>query len=91
MTLIPSTYMSIHAIDEIHAVSGFSIGSPVVLNLGSMHGGTQITLFFADGDEDYAKRLVDAINGVQRQPEPPDAAHAAAQAAASALYGDINA
>ena len=69
---------------------GIALGAPVVLTIVAAHGTVQLTLFFRDGDEDYRDRLIDAINGVERRPCVPDAAHAAhaaAHDAADRLHG----
>jgi hypothetical protein len=66
---IPHTYVSIHDIDHLTASPGISIGAPIVLQIDSPTGRLAITLFFRGGDEQYSKRLIEAINGV-RTPTP---------------------
>jgi len=85
----PNTYVSMHLIEEVRATPGVALGAPVVLTIVAAHGTVQLTLFFRDGDEDYRDRLIDAINGVERRPAAPDAAHAAAHDAADRLHGAV--
>jgi len=64
--MVPKAFFSIHLVDAIHASPGLSLGEPIILTIDSGGDATQITLFFRDGDEGYTRRLIDAINSVER-------------------------
>jgi hypothetical protein len=84
--MVPKVFFSVHLVDAIHASPGLSLGEPIVLTVGSGDDITQITLFFRDGDADYTRRLIDAINSVERTPPVVDDAHVAAHDAAAYAY-----
>jgi hypothetical protein len=83
---LPNTYLSLHAIDRVDATSGVALGSPVLLRFEGAHGTLQLTVFFRDEDADYTARLIQAINGVRRQPREPDALEQAAYVAEGIVY-----
>jgi hypothetical protein len=65
--MVPSTFISVHLVDAIHAARpGLALGEPIILTIDSGDHVTQITLFFRNGDEGYTRRLIDAINSVER-------------------------
>jgi len=84
--MVPHTYFSTHMIDHVEAFDA-SRGEALILMSTSGDVKTQVTLFFREIDPDYVARLIAAINGVERRPAAPDAAHAAAHDAANAIYG----
>jgi hypothetical protein len=83
---LPNTFMSIHAIDRITASTGPALGAPLVLAIEGEYGTAQLTLFFRDEDEDYTRRLIEAINGVQRRPRAICPLEQAAYAAEGIVY-----
>ena len=65
--MVPKAFFSIHLVDAIHAARpGLALGEPIILTIDSGDHATQITLFFRNGDEGYTRRLIDAINSVER-------------------------
>jgi len=65
---IPTTYISLHAVDRIVAFEGNVFGLPLALTFMGEQD-MRVTVFFApDGDPGYTKALVEAINGVSRSP-----------------------
>ena len=85
---IPNTYLSLHLVDQVRASPGIALGAPIILTIDAAYGTVQLTLFFKHDDESYRDRLITAINGVERRPCVPDAAHAAAHDAAHAAAHD---
>jgi hypothetical protein len=86
--------MSFHLITSITAIAPDGFGEPLLLQLKSRYGDTDITLFLDGGDTGLTKRLVEAINAAIVGPiePPPEAAcphELAAYSAADYVYGAV--
>jgi hypothetical protein len=54
------TFLRLHDIKHIRASTPASLGAPLILQMETLHGNIEITLFL--GEQDLTDRLVDAIN-----------------------------
>jgi hypothetical protein len=61
----PNAYISLHDVYAVSAYDEVSLGSPLMISIDGAHGKLRLAIFFTDRENDYAKRLADAINGVQ--------------------------
>ena len=89
--MIPTTYLSLHDVSVLRASAHRTYDTPLVLNIDSPHGSMQISMYLRDVGAERIQALADAINGVLKQPEPPQAAcpiEAAAYAAEGRHYGN---
>jgi hypothetical protein len=62
----PNAYISLHDVHTISAFDDVSFGNPLMLSIDGAHGKLRLAIFFSDRENDYSKRLADAINAVPR-------------------------
>jgi hypothetical protein len=68
---IPTTYLSLHDVTELHAVALTTIDTPLVLSIETPHGGMQISLYLNDVEASKIERIASAINAIMKEPEAP--------------------
>jgi hypothetical protein len=56
------TFLRLHDIKHIKASTPASLGAPLILQMETLHGNIEITLFL--GDQKLVDRLVDSINDI---------------------------
>jgi hypothetical protein len=86
--MIPTTYISLHAVREFSA-STREPGYPIILHIDGHDGPMQITLHLEEFDGERSRAVVDALNAamaIDLPPIPDDGSEAAAYAAAHLAY-----
>jgi hypothetical protein len=68
---IPTTYLSLHDVTELHAVALTTIDTPLVLSIETPHGGMQISLYLNDVEASKIERIASAINAIMKEPAAP--------------------
>jgi hypothetical protein len=79
--MIPTTYLSLHDVSVLRASAHRTFDTPLVLNIDSPHGSMQISMYLRGVGAERIQALADAINGVLKQSDPPEAACPVEQAA----------